>query len=610
MTCCVEVSVAARRRAGAWLLLGLISLALSSLFALMLAGARAPGWTALPLLQGFFNTALVLHVNLSVTVWFLAFLGALWSLAGGERGIGLDWLAFGLVLLGALLLILSPWMAPADPVLSDYLPTLRNQVFFAGCFLLGAGMSMAAMRALFTIAPFGRVSALGVPGSGLFAAALCVMLAMVAFVSGYWRVPQELMGKAYFDPLYWAGGHLLQFAHVLSMLTVWLVLAKEAGIGRLMSDDKVRWLFWLGFLPVVLAVYPGLFYPPDSLEHRRFFTALMSWGSWLVVPVFAGMLMVGWWRERESGSWAGGALWGSMLLFALGVATGVLINGDTVMVTAHYHGTVGAVTLAYMGMTMVLLPTLGSLVSRPVFARLQASLYVFGLWLLVLGLAWSGERGAPRKMPMVAHGPDMARAPEGMALMGAGATIALVATLLFLVPALKSMLMGRVRFGRASLVLLVAGLIGVVGGVIHFLPDSSQSVPVSGSMEVADPELVRRFQEGAMMLHAKRFEYAATAFHWVLQRAPQMPEAHVNMGFAMLGLERFDVARDFFNAAINLRSTQVNGYYGLAVALEGLKDMGGARGAMRTFIHLSPADAKFLPKARAALWEWEQSVAP
>ena len=50
----------------------------------------------------------------------------------------------------------------------------------------------------------------------------------------------------------------------------------------------------------------------------------------------------------------------------------------------------------------------------------------------------------------------------------------------------------------------------------------------------------------------------------------------------------------------------MNAYWGLAVSLEGLCDIAGAMGAMRTYIHLAPADDPFLVKANAALWEWEQ----
>ena len=121
-------------------------------------------------------------------------------------------------------------------------------------------------------------------------------------------------------------------------------------------------------------------------------------------------------------------------------------------------------------------------------------------------------------------------------------------------------------------------------------------------------EIEQRFKQGVVMLHARQFEHAMTAFHRVLELAPDLPEAHVNMGFALIGLERYAAARDFFESATALRANQVNAYYGLAVALEGMKDLPGAIGAMRTYVHLNRADDPFMNKARAALWEWESAL--
>jgi tetratricopeptide (TPR) repeat protein len=122
-------------------------------------------------------------------------------------------------------------------------------------------------------------------------------------------------------------------------------------------------------------------------------------------------------------------------------------------------------------------------------------------------------------------------------------------------------------------------------------------------------EIENRFNQGIALLHAKRYDYAATAFLRVTQLAPRMPEAYVNLGFALLGLEQFEDAGESFNRATLLRPNQANAYWGLALALEGLEDYEGALGAMRSYIHLSrePNDP-FVPKARAALWEWEAQL--
>lgn len=124
-------------------------------------------------------------------------------------------------------------------------------------------------------------------------------------------------------------------------------------------------------------------------------------------------------------------------------------------------------------------------------------------------------------------------------------------------------------------------------------------------------EIDNRFQQAVMMLHAGQYEYAITALHRVIALSPRMPEAYVNMGFALLGLKRYAAARDFFEAAIDMRPYQGNAYWGLATALEGTNDLPGALGAMRAYIHLAPTDPKaedYVRRARAAIWEWETAM--
>lgn len=118
-------------------------------------------------------------------------------------------------------------------------------------------------------------------------------------------------------------------------------------------------------------------------------------------------------------------------------------------------------------------------------------------------------------------------------------------------------------------------------------------------------EIDERFAQAVLMLHAKRYDHAVTSLHRLLELAPEMPEAHVNMGFALLGAGNPTAARDFFESATALRPRQANAYYGLAMALEAVEDIPGATGAMRTFLHLSPPDEPHARKANAAIWEWE-----
>lgn len=120
--------------------------------------------------------------------------------------------------------------------------------------------------------------------------------------------------------------------------------------------------------------------------------------------------------------------------------------------------------------------------------------------------------------------------------------------------------------------------------------------------------LTQRFDQAASLLHAGQFDYAIKALNQVIKIQPRMPEAHVNLGFAYLGIEDYQTSAIAFSRAIDLRPEQINAYYGLAEALEGMEDYEGALGAMRSYIHLSPPNDPFLAKARAALWEWETKL--
>lgn len=121
-------------------------------------------------------------------------------------------------------------------------------------------------------------------------------------------------------------------------------------------------------------------------------------------------------------------------------------------------------------------------------------------------------------------------------------------------------------------------------------------------------EIDSRFKQGVIMLHAKQYEHAMTAFHRVLQLSPTMPEAYANMGFALLGQKRYKEALDFFDGATSINPNQLNAYYGMAEAYEGLGDYRGALESMEAWLHRAKADDPFRRRAESAVWEWRERV--
>lgn len=113
------------------------------------------------------------------------------------------------------------------------------------------------------------------------------------------------------------------------------------------------------------------------------------------------------------------------------------------------------------------------------------------------------------------------------------------------------------------------------------------------------------------MLHAGRFDDAITALHRLLQLAPNMPEAYINMGFSYLGKQEYAMARDFFMGAIDIDPSRANAHYGIAIAYEGIGELESALGGMRGFLHLTDQidpNQIHVARARSAIWEWESKL--
>ena len=167
------------------------------------------------------------------------------------------------------------------------------------------------------------------------------------------------------------------------------------------------------------------------------------------------------------------------------------------------------------------------------------------------------------------------------------------------------------RIDRRGLGLLLTSAVVIGGGAwMAQWPATHAPQPVDAPTSEPQTELRRRFDEAVVLLQAKQHERAAEALRRVLQLAPNLTEAHVNLGFALLGLQQPEAARRSFEQAIDLRPEQANAYYGLALSHEAGKDLELALGAMRSYLHLArKEDEAHLARARAAVWEWEAQSA-
>ena len=433
---------AAQRLARAWLAVGITALIVSGLLAVLLVVARTPGMQDLFPRRDFFRSALVVHVDLSVFTWFMAFAALLWSLAGSARLLWLGWSGLGFAVAGTLVMGASPFLPGAEPLLNNYIPVLDQDYFLLGLTLAGVGFGLALVRHLLTAWPG---QALGAAGAelrlGIYLGAVTGAASYAALAASLATVPQ-IKGTAFYELLFWGPGHTLQFQHSLLMLVAWWWLAQALGAPPRASSRQATQLFALAALPVLAVPIIYVFWPLGSDGHMAAFALLMQIGHTLMLPLMALLLLAlprSWPARRP----AAAALWASVLLFVCGGVLGYLIRGVNVVIPAHYHGSIVGVTLAFMGLAYLLLPKLGYAEADGRMARLQPYVYGGGQLLHIAGLAWSGGYGVQRKVAGADQILASVSEKVAMGMMGLGGAIAIIGGVMFIWVCLKAMLGGR-----------------------------------------------------------------------------------------------------------------------------------------------------------------------
>ncbi|MES9812242.1 MAG: cbb3-type cytochrome c oxidase subunit I [Candidatus Thiodiazotropha sp.] len=427
--------LAHRKLAVRWLQLGVLALGLAGLFALLLVLSRTPGSEVFFPWVDFFRTALVVHVDQSVLIWFLAMSGVVWCLTAeaGAGSVRLQYLAFGLAMMGALGIALSAFLGDGASLMNNYVPVLQRPLFFLTLGLFGFGI---ALQALIGLSSYQKVmrSHLHLPSLAAFTVALAVLISLAALLTAWWQIPAEVTGQSYYEYLFWGAGHSLQFAYTQLIILAWLWLALHSGVA--LPGDS-RWYYWLlilGIAPVLLVPLIYLFYQTVTIESRTAFTQLMQYGGGLAVTpigmlIFIGLLHAN--RAEPNERPLRRSLWMSMLLFFSGGAIALFISGVNTIIPAHYHGSIVGVTMGLMGLAYLLLPKLGYPPVQGRLAELQPWIYGTGQLLHITGLAMSGAMGIQRKTAGAAQGLDTLSAKLAMGVMGIGGLLAVIGGVIF-----------------------------------------------------------------------------------------------------------------------------------------------------------------------------------
>lgn len=421
-----------------WFLFSVSSLLFSGLLALVLCLARVPFLQGLVWDPGIFRRFLVIHVNLGLGVWLHTFMAALFCLLPAPRSAGpAGWFVS---LAGVVLMIASGFARSAAPVLSNYVPVLAHPLFLAGLVIFWGGIALVLIgggRLLPSRAAEGILPSAA--ESGFRAGGLAFLIGMAVTATAYFATPQGLAEESYFEMLFWGGGHVLLFSSEAVKLGVWLVLVSALAGREPVSRGISTALFALLMAGPAASLY-FMKYETAASEYRQFFTEIMRWGIFPVSLAFLGFCIAALVRARHAGFGlrlsdvrTSGFL-ASALLTVLGFVFGAFIRSPSTLVPAHYHASMGAVTVAFMTMAFVLLPVFGFRIPErwESKAALQPAIFGIGQALFAAGFAMAGAVGMGRKIYGQEQQVKGMLDYAGLAVMGLGGVIAVAGGILFL----------------------------------------------------------------------------------------------------------------------------------------------------------------------------------
>lgn len=415
-----------------WLVMAIVALAAAGLYSLPPVVLRGPFFADKLPVELIFSTALVVHVDLSVVVWFLSIGGMLWGFLYKEQFASAYKAAFIAAFTGTLFIIAAPFVGEPHPLKNNYIPVLQNPVFFIGLSLFGAGIFLQAVLTLLNF----KAARENFFNFGIYSSALITIIAAICFfiASKQAILPMEEDLTHYYEEIFWGGGHVLQFTFVALVLLAWLWLANLSGLKQVLPNKAIAALFAINLL---IALPSPLFYLTENPVGM--FADQMRHGLGIAAFFIGGAIILSlFYKKEQTGNphVILACLFFSIVLFGYGGTLGHMISGVNVTIPAHYHGSIVAVTLAFMGLAYYLLPQFGYGEIRGKLANSQPYIYAIGQIMHITGLAWMGGYGALRKSANSTHTIDTV---AGKALFFSGGSLAILGGLIFVIIALKSL---------------------------------------------------------------------------------------------------------------------------------------------------------------------------
>jgi cytochrome c oxidase subunit 1 len=346
----------------------------------------------------------------------------------------LAWIAFWLMVVGALVVQWTMFTGKADVLFTSYVPLKASPWFYLGVivFAVGALTAVGIFFATLVVAKRERTYTGSIP-LVTFGAASAAIIAVITLGHGaaiyiptfLWSLGIGNVDAQVYRLVWWGLGHSSQQINVAAMVAVWYLLGALT-VGSVVVNEKIsRTAFALYVLFISMAaahhllVDPGL--PPTwkvwNTSYAMYLAVLASMIHGFSIP--AGIELGQRLRGYTKGlfEWLRRAPWGdpgfSALIFSIivfgfvGGITGVtfgteqinIIAHNTLRVPGHFHATVvGGTTLAFMGLTYYVIPLIfRKQVAFWPLAKIQPYLFATGMLLLSVAMTFAGTFGVPRR---------------------------------------------------------------------------------------------------------------------------------------------------------------------------------------------------------------------
>jgi cytochrome c oxidase subunit 1 len=347
----------------------------------------------------------------------------------------LAWLAFALMIIGAVTFNVAIFTGNATVMMTSYVPLPAHPAFYLGLILFAVGALIACFIFMGTlvVAKAEKTYEGSIPLVTFGAMTACIIAIFTIASGAIILIPTFLWSLGYIktiDPLmyrtiWWAFGHSSQQINVSAHIAVWYAIAAIVFGAKPMSErvSRVAFTLYIFFLQLASAHHllsdPGLSveWKVFNTSYAMYLAVLASMIHGLTVPgaIEAAQRRKGytkglfeWIRKAPWGNPVFSGMFISLIGFGfLGGITGVMMGTEqlnmlihnTIYVPGHFHATVViGTTLAFMSLTWFLLPTLFNReVLMPGLAKWQPYLFGGGMGVFCLAMMGAGTLGVPRR---------------------------------------------------------------------------------------------------------------------------------------------------------------------------------------------------------------------